>query len=450
MLIESGIGSLAQTSPPVNDTNVRDRVISSNGRKGCVMVDAIAERFARSQQWVRRAEHCDAWAATRDQIVANDRFVDGAYPFYASHGHGAYVWDVDGNRYIDFILGYGPVVLGHADPRVMGAVVEELTTGTCLSPLWRPVQVELAELLVSVLPGAEMVFLMKTGSDATSGALRLARIYTGRSKVVHWGYNGWHDWTCPRLEGIPASVLAETLTFEYNDIASLHAVFEQHPDEIACVIMMPFEVDPPYPGFLAEVRDLAHDHGALFILDEMRSGFRMALGGAQQYFGVQADLATYSKAMANGYPISAIAGRRDVLQCIGRTHMASTFFANAAEMAAAVATVSILRDTDVIERVWAHGRAFQQGLSALVEEYAVPARVVGYPPSPFLEFDVVDDATRELAKTLFFTATTREGVLFHPNHHWFLSAAHTDEDIAATLQACRKGFEEVRRGAPNI
>jgi len=404
-----------------------------------------ASRFEISEKWLQRAKTCEAWAATRSQIRKGDQFIEGAYPIYASYGRGAYFWDVDGNRYIDYMLGYGTVILGHADARVRDAVAQESEKGVCLSPLWRPCQVELAELLTSTIPGAEMVFLMKTGSDATSGALRLARIHTGRSKVVRWGYNGWHDWAAPRQEGIPASIRAETLTFRYNDAASLRTVFEEHPDQIACVLMMPFELEHPLPGFLQEVRDIAHEHGALFILDEMRSGFRMALGGAQEYFDVQADLATFSKAMSNGYPISAIAGRAEILHCLSRTHMASTFYANSAEMAAAMATISVLKESDAIPHIWAMGEMFQRGLSALIDEYEVQAQVVGYPPCPFLLFTAPDENEREAAKMVFYTETTRHGVLLHPNHHWYTCAAHTEDDIAQTLNACRKGFEAVRR-----
>jgi len=394
---------------------------------------------------MRRAEKCDARAATRKQARKEGRLIEGAYPFYASHAKGAYFWDVDGNRYIDYLLGYGPVILGHADPRVTEAVMREVERDICISPIWRPSQVELAELLTSVIPGAELAFLMKTGSDATSGAVRLARIYTGRSKVVRWGYNGWHDWATPRLEGVPESVQAETLTFRYNDLSSLRILLETYPDQVACVLMMPFELEAPLPGFLKEVQTLAHDYGALFILDEMRSGFRMALGGAQEYFGVQADMATFSKAMANGYTISAITGRAEILQCLGRTQMTATYYANSLEMVAAIATISVLKESDALRHIWMLGETFQQGLEALISEYNISARVVGYPPCPFLLFTSSNEEEHEAIKETFYSETTRHGVFLHPSRHWFISAAHTGDDIAYTLDICRKGFEMVQR-----
>jgi glutamate-1-semialdehyde aminotransferase len=321
--------------------------------------------------------------------------------------------------------------------------MRELRTGSNISPLWRQAQVELSELLTQVIPGAEMAFLMKTGSDATSGAVRLARIYTGRTKVVRWGYNGWHDWSCARPNGIPESIRADAFTFQYNVIESVQTLFRKHPDKIACIMMMPFEIEAPYPTFLQEVREVAHQHGALFILDEMRSGFRMALGGAQEYFNIEADLATYSKAMANGYAISAIVGRADVLRCVGLTHMASTYYGNSAEMAAATATIAILKESDAIARVWKLGGILQAGLRELIQQYAIEAAVIGYPPCPFLTFTSSDNTLREEAKAAFYSATTRGGVFFHPNHHWFVSAAHSEEDIRQTLEVCRHAFETI-------
>jgi glutamate-1-semialdehyde 2,1-aminomutase len=399
-----------------------------------------------SERWASRARKVDAWAATRSQILEVDA-ANLAYPQYFERAAGAYVWDTDGNEYIDFTLGYGPVVLGHADPRVQDAVVRQLSLGTCVSPLWHPRQVELTELLTQVIPGAEQAYLLRTGSDATSAAVRLARIHTGRSKVVRWGYNGWHDWCAPRVEGVPQSTLAETLSFAYNDLESLERVLSGHPEEVACVIMMSYEHEAPQPGFLSQVGTLAHAHGALFVLDEMRSGFRISLGGAQEHFGVQADLSTFSKAMANGYAVSAVVGRADVLAGLGKTHMSSTFYANAAEMAAAITTIEVLRDTDALQRIRRMGEVFMSGLDELVHDYGVPARVVGLPVSPFLEFQAQDNPEGRRRKLTFFSETLRGGLLLHPNHQWFLSAAHTDEDIARALAVCRSAFDAVAAGS---
>ncbi len=388
----------------------------------------------------------DAWAATRDQILEVDAANLG-YPVYFERASGAHVWDVDGNRFIDFNLGYGPVVLGHAEPRVLDAVVRQMAQGTCASPLWHPRQVELAELMTEVIPGAEQAYLLRTGSDATTAAVRLARIHTGRDKVLRWGYNGWHDWCAPRPEGVPDPTLSSV---EHADVhLQRHRIGPERlrstPGRDCLRDHDVYEYDAPAPGFLNQVKEIANAHGALFILDEMRSGFRIALGGAQEHFGVVGDLSTFSKAMANGYPISAVVGRADVLAHLGRTHMSSTFYGNPAEMAAAITTIGILRETDALARIRRLGETFVDGLTELVRAYEIPAEVVGLPVSPFLIFDESDTAGCD-RKVRFFTEVVRRGVLLHPNHQWFLSAAHTEEDVQISLDACRSAFDLISNG----
>jgi glutamate-1-semialdehyde 2,1-aminomutase len=389
---------------------------------------------------------CDARAVTRGDIIPNDELGRTVYPRYAKRAQGAYIWDVDGNRYIDYLLGYGPVVLGHADPRVTEAVIAELANGTCFTPLWSPLQVELTELLTSIIPGAELVHLMKTGSEANSAAVRLARIFTKRDKIVRWGYNGWHDWALERPAGIPASTRAETLVFDASP-GFLEALFQRYPDQIAAVLMMPFEYDQADPNRLEEIRRIAHDNRALLVFDEMRSGFRVCLGGAQDFLGVQADLATFSKAMANGYPISALAGRADVMRGLAETKVSSSFYANPADMAAALATISILSKTDAIDALWSIGGALQDGLRQLIARHGLAAEVVGYAPMPFMRFVMPDPDERARAKRLFFRETTRRGILLHPDHQWFVSAAHTLDDVEATVDACDAAFRAVARCA---
>jgi glutamate-1-semialdehyde 2,1-aminomutase len=398
--------------------------------------------FARSEALFARALQAVAGGTTQGK--APNTLIPGEYPIYAARGRGAYLWDVDGNRFLDWILGYGIIVLGYCDPDVDAAAIQEIQDGFAF-PLTRPVQNELAELLSSVIPCAERVHFFKTGSDATTAAVRLARIVTGREKIVRWGYNGWHDWCCIREAGIPARVREDVLTFRYNDLDSLQAVLEAHRGQVACVLMMPLEIDPPQPGFLAGVKELAHRHGALFILDEMRSGFHLALGGAQEYYGVIPDLATFSKAMSNGYAISVLAGRREFLAALSQTYVSSTFFTNSIAMAAAVATIHKLQKGQVIPHLWRIGQGLMDGLDRLACDAGVEARTVGLAPMPFLVFTDPDAEVRDTARYLFFREMVRRGVLLHPNHHWFVSAAHTDQDLAYTLEASAEAFDVVRQ-----
>jgi glutamate-1-semialdehyde aminotransferase len=392
--------------------------------------------LAESVELQRRARASDAFAAARAQR--------GDSPRYVARARGAYLWDVDGNRYVDYGLGFGSVLLGHADARVDAAVADQLALGTCTAPLPSPRQVELAELLTSILPNAERAFLVRTGSDATSVAVRLARVHTGRSKVARCGYNGWHDWACPRPDGIPPSVLGETFVFDYGDVAGLEHLFDTHPEQIACVLTMPFELDRASVGFLQDAQSIVRRHGALLVLDELRSGFRIALGGAQERLGVAADLSVFGKAMANGYPISAVVGRADVMESLGRTIASSTSFGNAAEMAAALATIATLRDTDALERVGSLGELLTAGLRAVVETAGIPAEIVGYPAMPFLRFER-NERSLDI-KRRFFDAVLDDGVFLHADHQWFLSAAHTEADVELTVAACRRAAEAALAG----
>ncbi|KAA6215281.1 aminotransferase class III-fold pyridoxal phosphate-dependent enzyme [Streptomyces albofaciens JCM 4342] len=382
----------------------------------------------------------DALAAKRKNVIASDQMVEGHYPVFADRAHGAHFWDVDGNKYLDFFLSYGTVILGHADPDVDEAVVREIRRGFATG-LMKPIQTELIEELLEIVPGAEMGMLLKTGSDATAAAVRLSRAFTGRDRVVRWGYNGWHDWCAQWDHGIPAVSRALVDTFTYNDLDSLRAVFERHPGQIACLVMMPFMVERPAPGFLEGVRELTREHGTLLVFDEIRSGFRLALGGAQEYYGVTADLVTLSKAFANGYAISALTGRADVLRTLDTVHISSTYYANADAMAAALATVRKLRSGDHLRRIRQLGERLQRELGALVAESGAPIEVVGHPPMPFLDFGFGDEERNQRAKRSFYAATIAEGVFLHPNHHWFISAATTDDDIDTAVRAVRSGLK---------
>lgn len=334
-------------------------------------------------------------------------------------------------------------MLGHANARVTAAVSAELANGNCIAPLWSPRQVELNELLTQIIPGGELAYLLKTGSDACSAAVRLCRIFTGRQKVIRWGYNGWHDWASGIPNGIPDGTLANTLGFDYWNLDTLKEALDHNQGQVACVLMMPFGDEVAPEGHLDAIQRIAHEHGALFVLDEMRSGFRLSLGGAQHYLGVQADVSTFSKAMANGHPISAIVGRADILDCLSLTRISSTFYADPAAMAAALTTIAILRDTDAIEHLWVVGKALQDGLRQLVREHDLQAEVVGYPPIPFLRFTDASASAADHTANAFVAETTRRGVLLHPSHQWFVSAAHTMSDIEFTLAACDLAFAAI-------
>src|SRR5713101_7193954 len=268
-----------------------------------------------SQAWMERAAKVIP-SCTQTFSKGWTQFVQGVAPVFLARGQGSHVWDVDGNEYIDFPMALGPVILGHNDPDVTAAVQKQIADGVTFS-LPHPLEVEVAELLVQMIPCAEMVRFGKNGSDATSGAVRVARAFTGRQMIACCGYHGWQDWyigTTTRSLGVPTSVRELTKTFVYNDLASLQKIFDEHPREMACVILEPVGIVEPADDFLQKVARLTRDHGVVLVFDEVITGFRLAMGGAQEYFGVVPDMACCGKAMANGYPLSAVVGRREIMR----------------------------------------------------------------------------------------------------------------------------------------
>jgi len=412
----------------------------------------MSRGFARSEQLFAEAQAVIPGGVTSARHPV--KFVPGAYPIFMNRGKGSRVWDVDGNRYIDWVCSFGPLVLGHRYPRVERAVRRSLAQGFCFTMV-HPVQNELARELIATIPCAEMVKFFLGGSDATSAAVRIARIATGRDKVVRWGYHGWHDWCyggagSDRASiGVPEGIKRDVLTFTYNDLDSLAQVFREHPDAIAGVIMQPFETSKelPRPGFLEGVVRIAHENGAVVIFDEIRSGFRVALGGAQEYFKVTPDVACVSKAMANGYPISAVVGRRSVMEAAAKTRFSATFFVNAFPMIAALETIREIREKNAVAHMWRIGKRLMDGLTAIGSEAGVPLEMVGLPPIPMLRFTEPDEERRNLLRTAFYTETTRRGVLFHPGHCWFLSLAHTDRDVDTTLSVARDSMRAAKDAA---
>jgi len=380
------------------------------------------------------------------------KFVQGSYPIFMNKGRGSHVWDVDGNEYIDWICSFGPVILGHCNSNIDNAVRRSIKQGFCFTMV-HPVQNELAKKLIEIIPCAEMAKFCTGGSDATSAAIRIARVYTGKDKVIRWGYHGWHDWcyggagTDRKFVGVPEGIIKDILTFTYNDLGSLEDVLQKNKGKIACVIMQPFEasVGLPENGFLEGVKRLVHEHEAILIFDEIRCGFRIALGGAQEYFNVAPDLAAFSKAMANGYPISVVVGKKEIMQVAAKTRISATFFVNSFPMIAALATIKELEDKNGIEYMWRLGEKLMNGLEKIISEEGIDAKMVGIPPLPMLKFNDINSETQTKIKETFFAETTKRGILLHPGHHWFLSLAHTDIDVDRTLEAVSESIKIAKK-----
>ena len=323
-------------------------------------------RFDRSNQLFSRALEVVP-LASQTFSKSHQQWVKGASPLFIERGRGCHVWDVDGNSYIDYVLGLMPIVLGYLDPDVDNAIREQLEKGIVFS-LASPLEMEVAERLKSHIPCAEMARFGKNGSDATTAAIRIARAHTGRDKVLLCGYHGWHDWsigTTTRDLGVPAAVKALSSTIAFNDADTLEAALQADPDGIAAVILEPAGAAAPAPGFLQRVRELTESFGVVLVFDEIVTGFRMSLGGAQAYYGVTPDLACFGKAMANGMPLAAIVGRAHLMRLMEEVFISTTFGGEALSLAAAGVTIDKIVRENVPARLWARGERLRDGFNLL-------------------------------------------------------------------------------------
>lgn len=408
--------------------------------------DGAERRLGESRAWLERARRVIPGCAqtfSKSPML----FVQGVAPNFVARAEGPYVWDVDGQRYLDYILGLGPVILGHCCPAVDEAVRAQMARGMSYS-LPHSIEVELAEELCELIPCAEMVRYGKNGSDVTSAAVRVARAFTKREKVACCGYHGWQDWyigSTSRHAGVPQAVRQLTLPFPYNDLEGLARLFREHPDEIACVIMEPVTFQAPKEGYLAGVKELCARHGSLLVFDEVVTGFRLALGGAQVMFGVIPDLACFGKGIANGYPLSVIVGRAEVMEWFNEVFFSFTHGGEALSLAACLATLREARAKNLTDHLWRVGARLQQQTNRMIAEHQIGeyAECVGYPPWSAIRF--VDRPGRDpmLLRSLFQQEAIKRGILTHGNH--MLSLSHTDAVLDDTLAIYEEVFAVLAR-----
>lgn len=363
--------------------------------------------------------------------------IKGVAPKYLQRGKGSHVWDVDGNEYLDYTMAVGPLSLGYCYDKVDEAIKNQLKDGITFS-LMHPLEVEVAQLIQKVVPNSEAIRYSKTGADITSAAVRLSRAFTGRNKVLCCGYHGWHDWyisVTDRNKGIPQVIQDLTFTFNYNDIQS---VFDSIDEDTACVILEPFVFEEPKDNFLKDLREICTKNGTLLIFDEMWTGFRVAIGGAQEYFGVKADLATFSKAVANGMPIGILAGRKDVMSLLEKdVFFFTTFGGEALSLAAAKATIEELIDKNVPEYLARQGKKLKDGYNQIANELEMYyTKCSGFDCRTIITFDAEKSGCNPLEmKSLVQQEMIKRGILWGGFHN--MSFSHSDDDIEYTLKAYR-------------
>ncbi len=379
-------------------------------------------------------------------------FVEGEFPIFFESGKGGRVKDIDGNEYIDYLCAYGPIILGYREEEVDNAVIKQIQEkGFCFS-LTQTYQNVLAKKLTELIPCAEMSLFVTTGSDATTCATRIARSYTGKDKIMRCGYHGWHDWCVEVKGGVPEKLYEDVHEFKYNDLSSLEKLLEEHGDNTAAVIITPFghplaaRMEEPKSGYLEGVKELAHKYGAVLIFDEIRTGFRVSIGGAQKYYGVTPDMAVFGKAMANGYPIGAVTGKSEIMkEGEKKVFISSTFFPNSLSYVAALKTIEILERDNVLDNIWEKGRYFMDGIQKQIDKYDVGANLNGIPPMMFITFDKNESGSYKAKRKDFYTQLIRRKVFLQPYHHGYICNSHTKEDLDYTINAIGEAFEYVSK-----
>ena len=406
--------------------------------------------ISRSQEILAKAQKI-MHPVTQTLAKGPGQYSRGVAPVYLERGKGSHVWDVDGNEFIDYNMGIGPISLGYCYDKVDNAIKAQLEKGITFSLMHR-LEYEVCELLHSVVPNAESIRISKTGCDVTTAAVRLSRAFTGRNKVVCCGYHGWHDWyigTTLRNAGIPEETRLLTKTFQYNNIESLKASLDK---DVACVILEPYVFESPKDGFLEEVARLTKENGSLLIFDEMWSGFRIALGGAQEYFGIKADLACFSKAVANGMPVSFLTGRKDVISRGEQdVFIFTTFGGEALSLAASIATITEIKEKNVPAYLAQKGKVIKEGYNERAAKAGVSdiTSCTGFDCRSIINFNATAGDPLVL-KTLMQQEMIKRGVLWGGFHN--MSFSHTDADIEFTLNAYEQVFpilkEAVQSGKP--
>lgn len=381
-----------------------------------------------------------------------DQFVQGVSPYAILEGKGCEVWDVDGNRYIDLVSSLGAIILGYQHPLIEQSIRNQRKKGTIFS-LPGDLEVELAEKIIALIPYVEMVRFGLNGSDATTAAVRVARAYTGRDHIAKCGYHGWPDWTIAtnplRNKGVPEAVKSLTHEFKYNDLQSLEKILKEHAGQIAAVILEPVSSVLPRSGFLEGVKKLTHRHGAVLIFDELVTGFRLAIGGAAEYFGVIPDLVCYGKAISNGEPLSVLGGKREIMKTLNSNDVffSFTYAGYLPSIAAALATLDFMKKNNVQERLWETGNMLIKNYNTLADKYEIPTTAIGLGPHPIFVFKDNEGNDNLILKSLFIQETSKVGILTSCSN--VMNYSHTISHIKEVSRRLEKVFKIMHNALKN-
>ena len=373
--------------------------------------------------------------------------VPGRYPYYVAKAQGSRFWDVDGNEYVDWMCAYGPILLGYGNQEIEKAVAKQRKKAICTS-MPADIMVDLAEALVDTVQGADWAVFAKNGNDATTWAIRVAREHTGRKKILKakGGYHGVHAW-CTAHGGVIDEDHAHIHNFEFNDVESIKYYIDKYPGQIAAIISSPYhhptfaDSQQPHPAFWQRVRELCDKEGIILIVDDVRAGFRLDIRGSHAHYGFTPDLVCFSKALGHGYPLSACTGKEFLRPAAGNVFFTGSFWYNADAYAAALAGLEIMKRDNSIEYMNTIGNMLKDGLYKAAADWGLKIRMSGPAAIPYMIFDNENDFRR---MQLFAGECSERGVFLHPHHNWFVSTAHTKEDVAFTLDVAHQAFKVVK------
>jgi len=392
--------------------------------KGITLLPALAQTFSKSPT----------------------SFVEGLYPVYADSANGSIITDVDGNEYIDYLMALGPIVLGYNNSEVNSAISEQLQKGIIFS-LPHYTEINAAESLKRIIPCAEMTRFTKTGSDAVTGVVRACRAITKKDVILYCGSGGvWDDWysiLTNRNQGIPKFNKNLVEHFDYNDINSLESLFEKHKNNVAAVIMEPSVYDNPQNDFLNKAKKITHDNDALFVFDEILTGFRMSKGGGQEYFDVIPDIATFAKGIANGMPLGAIVGKSEYMKIFDDVFVSTTYAGEALSLAACVATINQFEQNDICGHMWKLGSKIKDSFNLFSKELELDAKCIGFSPRLKLIFNDSQGNDSLLYKSFFLQDLIENGIFMHPNTI-LLSYSHTMKQIDYTLEFIHTSMKNLK------
>jgi glutamate-1-semialdehyde 2,1-aminomutase/spore coat polysaccharide biosynthesis protein SpsF len=385
---------------------------------------------------------------TQTMSKCPDQFVDGVYPKFIKSGKGAYLYSLDGKKYLDYMCALGPIILGYNHSSTNKAIKKQLKNGIIFS--WPTLlEQELAQLIVDVVPCADQVRFCKNGADANLAAVRIARSYTGKEKIIKPknGYHGWGDWHAVTMNpvGIPSHMKNIIDEFEFNNLDSLEKLLKKN--DVAAVILEPQALTTPNPGFLKGVRELCDKYKVILIFDEIVSGFRWSLGGAQEYFNVIPDLCCLGKAIANGMPLAAIAGRKEYMNEMNKLFFSMTFGGECLSLVAAIETIKELKTKDY-NYLWKLGEKLNKNLKKIAKKHNLDIILIGDAPRQNLSFNPEIYSDADGLKALFYQEMVKQGILF-PNVI-YLNFSHTEKDINKTIKAADKAFKFISKNLDNI